>query len=76
MKRFYTGKAIMQDAYKNMYLVFDFLDENKRPPLNFSSVIYLSPVKLESNVFWVSLDKQHQKELLHAIGEAIENAVI
>jgi hypothetical protein len=72
-KRFYTGKAVMQDADKSMYIAFDFLDENKKPPLNFSSAIYLHTVK--DNI-WQSPDRQHQKELLQIIGEAIENAAL
>jgi hypothetical protein len=73
--RLYTGKAVMQDVEKGVYLAFDFLDEHKNPPLNFSSEIYLYSVKNKANALtWTSPDGLHQKELLKVIGEAIENA--
>jgi hypothetical protein len=76
-KRFYTGKVTLQDTDKGVYLAFDFLDEYKNPPLNFSSMIYLHTVKLKTDVsVWVSSDRQHQKELLQTVGEAIEIAGI
>jgi hypothetical protein len=74
--RVYTGKAVMQDAEKGVYLAFDFLDEHKNPPLNFSSEIYLYSVKNKANALtWISPSGMQQKELLKVIGEAIENAV-
>jgi hypothetical protein len=76
-QRFYTGKAIVQDAENGVYIAFDFLDENKKPPLNFSSEIFLHTKKYTSGkMIWVSPDRQHQNELLQIIGTAIENAAL
>jgi len=75
-KRFYTGKVVMQDADKGVYMAFDFLDEHKKLPLNFSSPIYLYTAKNKTNACtWVSPDRQHQNNLLQLIGEAIESAL-
>jgi hypothetical protein len=74
-KRSYTGKAVIQDAGKGVYMAFDFLDEYKKPPLNFSSAIYLYSVLQTSNSqLWLSPDRQHSKDLLQVIGKAIRSA--